>query len=106
MTDAISEEMVEAGWAGMREALQGECLQELADMSCDNPATCQCRREVRAALAAALPLIVAAERARAAKIADDYEGWADGWGEHKNMVTAQVVSTEIAAAIRSGNGGE
>jgi hypothetical protein len=40
------------------------------------------------------------ERERCATVAEEYD--TGGFGEHRNMVTAQTVSSDIAAAIRKG----
>lgn len=36
----------------------------------------------------------------AAKLCENYEEWADTWGEHKNMVAVQICSSECAEKIR------
>jgi hypothetical protein len=43
----------------------------------------------------------AKEREACAKIAEDDDGALPGWGEHRNMVVAQQVGKDIAAAIRN-----
>jgi putative hemolysin len=75
------------------------------------------RNEARAALEAALPLIVAKERERAARIAErevaamraaqmEFGGVGSGNPAAVYCQTRGQVAMEIAATIRSGNGGE
>jgi hypothetical protein len=40
------------------------------------------------------------EREACAKVAEDDDETRKGWGEHRNMVAAQITEQEIAAAIR------
>ena len=96
MTDEISEEMVEtvakAIYDASHKGLRNCWAWEDSGLDDEHPGRrANYLRNARAALAAAEPLIVARERENAAEIAEYYEGHGfDG----------------IAAAIRSGNGGE
>lgn len=51
--ETVTEAAVEAGFAAIRETMDGTCLNMEDDGSCDAGALCQCRREVRAVLEAA-----------------------------------------------------
>ena len=87
--DAISEEMVLLA----RDAIAASdgCYGYQTGAVCvAMDGDCACAIAARAALSAALPLIVARERERCAKVAEKYSGPEDC----------------PAAAIRSGNGGE
>jgi hypothetical protein len=78
---------------------------------------CYCDIAARASLEAALPLIVAKERERAARIAErevaamraaqmEFGGVGSGNPAAVYCQTRGQVAMEIAATIRSGNGGE
>ena len=54
-----------------------------------------------ASIARAIMSARAEEREACAIIAEDEDGARPGWGEHRNMVVAQQVAQEIAAAIRN-----
>ncbi len=54
-----------------------------------------------AVIAAVSPMIREQERERCAKVAGSYSEWCDTFGEYKNQRMAEVVSAEIAAAIRA-----
>lgn len=58
-------------------------------------------RTVEETIARAIMSARAEEREACAKIAEDDDGALPGWGEHRNMVVAQQVGKDIAAAIRN-----
>lgn len=89
MTDAISDEMVEAAAKALF-AVEWNDLAGSTWEKADEGEKPYWRQSARAALAAAEPLIVARERERAAMIAENQP----------------LHRKRIAAAIRAGNGGE
>ena len=124
MTDAISDEMVEAAAKAIFDLSEQERVADGSPRPADTwpaiheTAKVQYRAFAHAALAAALPLIVATERENCAKIAESYKCELCGQLFHESQPHTDdecsvghsswtgLHQSEIATAIRSGNGGE